>query len=80
MEQQEVGGGFIMWELQNLFSSLDTNIGRIIESRRIKLSGHVARMGEKRSAIEDLVGKPEGRKPLGREYRWEIIIQIDRQL
>jgi hypothetical protein len=55
-----------MCEPQNLLSSLDTSISRILESTRMKLSGHVARVGEKRSAIEVLVGKPEGRKPLGR--------------
>jgi hypothetical protein len=39
---------------------------RIIKSRRLRWAGHVARMGEKRNVYRLLVGKPEGRRPLGR--------------
>jgi hypothetical protein len=40
----------------------------------MKLAGYVARMGEKRNAYRILVGKPEGKRPLGRpERRWEDI-------
>jgi hypothetical protein len=42
---------------------------RIISSRRIRLSKHVARMGEKRIADRVSVGKPEGKGPLGRARR-----------
>ena len=43
-------------------------------------SGHVARMGEKRGAYRVLMGKPEGRRPLGRpRCRWEVNIKIDLQ-
>jgi len=37
-----------------------------MKSRRIRLAGHVARMGEKRGVYRILVGKPEGKRPLGR--------------
>jgi hypothetical protein len=48
----------------NLYSS--PSIITIIKSRRMKWSGHVARMGEKRNVYRLLVGKPEGKRPLGR--------------
>jgi hypothetical protein len=52
-----------------LYSS--PSIIRIIKSRRIRWEGHVAWMGEKRNACRLLVGKPEGRRPLGRpRHRW----------
>jgi hypothetical protein len=41
----------------------------IIKSRRMSWAGHVARMGEKRKAYRLLVGKPEGKRPLGRPRR-----------
>jgi hypothetical protein len=50
-------------ELHNLYSS--PNIIRVIKSRRMRWAGHVARMGEKRNAYRILVGKPEGKRPLG---------------
>jgi hypothetical protein len=53
-------------ELRDLYSS--PNIIRIIKSRRMWLAGHVGRMGEKRNAYRLLVGKPEGKRPLGRPY------------
>jgi hypothetical protein len=42
---------------------------RIIKSRRMRWAGHVARMGEKRNVYRLLVGKPEGKRPLGRPRR-----------
>jgi hypothetical protein len=54
-------------ELHNLYSS--PSIIRIIMSRRMRWAGHVARMGEKRSVYRLLVGKPEGKRPLGRPIR-----------
>jgi hypothetical protein len=41
----------------------------MIKSRRMGRTGHVARMGERRNAYRKLVGKPEGRRPLGRPRR-----------
>ena len=51
-------------ELNDLYSS--PNIVRVIKSRRMRWAGHVARMGEERGAYRVLVGKPEGKRPLGR--------------
>jgi hypothetical protein len=51
-------------ELHNLYSS--PNIIRMIKSRRMRWAWHVARMGENRNAYSILVGKPEGKRPLGR--------------
>jgi hypothetical protein len=63
-------------ELHNLYSS--SSIIRIIKSRRMRWVGHVARMREKRHAYRLLVGKPEGKRPLGRpRYRWIDNIKID---
>jgi hypothetical protein len=47
-------------ELRDLYSS--QSIIRIIKSRRMRLAGHVARMGEKRNVYRLLVGKPEGKR------------------
>jgi hypothetical protein len=56
-------------ELHNLYSS--PNIIRMIKSRRMKWSGHVSRMGEKRNAYRIWVGKPERKRPLRRPgHRW----------
>ena len=54
-------------ELYALYSS-PNNI-RVIRSRRLRLAGHVARMGERRGAYRVLVGKPVGRRTLGRPMR-----------
>jgi hypothetical protein len=50
-------------ELYALYSS--PNITRVIKFRKLRWRGHVARMGERRGAYKVLVGKPEGRRPLG---------------
>jgi hypothetical protein len=51
---------------------------RMIKSRRMILSGHVARMGETRNAYRIMVGKPEGKRPLGRpRRRWVGNIKMD---
>jgi hypothetical protein len=54
-------------ELHNLYAS--PSIIRIIKLRRMRWAGHVARRGEKRNVYELLVGKPEGKRPLGRLRR-----------
>jgi hypothetical protein len=60
-------------ELHDLYSS--PSIIRIIKSRRMRWAGHVARMGEKRNTYRLLVGKTEGKRPLGRpRCRWVVIL------
>ena len=57
-------------EFNDLYCS--PNIVRVIKSRRIRWAGHVARMGERRGLYRVLVGKPEGKRPLGRpRRRWK---------
>jgi hypothetical protein len=52
------------------------NIIRAIKSRRLRLTGHVACMGERKCACRVLLGKPEGRRPLERpRHRWEDTIK-----
>jgi hypothetical protein len=63
-------------ELQILYSSL--NIIRQIKSRRMRWAGHVARLGEERNVYRVLMGKPEGKRPLGRpRCIWEDGIRMD---
>jgi hypothetical protein len=50
--------------LHNLYPS--PNIIKMTKSRNIRLAGHVARMGMKRNAYRILVGKPEGKRQIGR--------------
>jgi len=50
-------------ELRDLYSL--PNIVRVVKSRRMRLEGHVAGMGEGRGVHRVLVGKPEGKRPLG---------------
>jgi hypothetical protein len=59
-----------------LYSSSD--IIREIKSRRRRWAGHVVRMGEGRNVYRVLVGKPEGKRPLGRpRRRWEDGMKMD---
>jgi hypothetical protein len=63
-------------ELNDLYSS--PNIIRVIKSRRMRWAGRVTLMGEGRGAYRILVGRPEGRRPMGRpRRRWEDNIKID---
>ena len=53
---------------------------RVVKSRQMRRAGHVARMGEDRGVHRVLVGKPEGKSPLGRpRRRWEDNIKMDLQ-
>jgi hypothetical protein len=62
-------------ELHSLYSS--PNIVRVIKSRKMRWAGHVAHMGEGRSVYRVLVGRPEGKRPLGRpRRRWEDNIKM----
>jgi hypothetical protein len=56
------------------------NIVRMVKSRRMRWAGHVARMGEDRGVHRILVGKSEGKRPLGRQrHRWEDNIKMELQ-
>jgi hypothetical protein len=62
-------------ELRDLYSS--PSIIRIIRSRSMRWAGHVAEKGEKRNAYRLLVGKPEGKRPVGRPKRRWVDIKMD---
>jgi hypothetical protein len=63
-------------ELHIFYSS--QNIIRQIKSRRMRWAGRVACMGEERKVYKVLVGKPEGKIPLGRpKCRWEDVTRMD---
>jgi hypothetical protein len=63
-------------ELHDLYSS--PSIIRIMKARGMRWTGHVALMGEKKNAYRLLLGKPDGRKPLGRpRRRWLDNIRMD---
>jgi hypothetical protein len=63
-------------ELHGLYSS--PSIVRVIKARRMRWAVHVADMGEVRCAYNILVGRPEGRRPLGRpRRRWEDNIKMN---
>jgi hypothetical protein len=63
-------------ELHSLYSS--PNIVKVIKSRRMRSAGHVACIGEGRSVYKVLVGRPEGKRPLGIPgRRWEDNIKMD---
>jgi hypothetical protein len=78
-KRDEVTGGWRELhneELHGMYSS--PSIVRVIKARRMRWAGHVERMGEMRGAYDILVGRPEGRRPLGRpRRRWEDNIKID---
>jgi len=74
------------WELRKLHNDVlndlycSPNIVRVMKSRRMRWAGHVAGMGERRGVYRVLVGKPEGKRPLGRAgRRWEDNIKMDLQ-
>jgi hypothetical protein len=78
-KRDEVTGGWRKLhneDLHSLYSS--PSIIRMIKSRRMRWAGHIARMVEKRNAYRILVGKPEGKRPLGRPRRkWVNNIKLD---
>ena len=77
--RDEVTGGWRRLhneELNDLYSS--PNIVRVIKWRRVRWAELVARMGEERGVYRVLVGKSDGRKPLGRpRRRWVCSIGMD---
>jgi hypothetical protein len=82
-------GGCIMLKVKIVFKEIKNkreavadvpNIVRVVKSRRMRWAGHVARMGEGRGVHRVLVGKPEGKRSLGRpRCRWEDNIKMDLQ-
>jgi hypothetical protein len=69
-KREEVAGGWRRLhneELHYLYSS--SHITRVIKSRRMRLVGHVARMMAVRNVFNILIGKREGKRPLGRPRR-----------
>jgi len=65
-------------ELNDLYSL--PNTVRVVKSRRMRWAGHVTRMGQDRGVQRVLVGKPEGKRPLGRpRLRWEDNIKMELQ-
>ena len=65
-------------ELKDLYSL--PNIVRVVKPRRMRWAGHVVRMGDRRGVHRVLVGKPEGKRPLGRtRHRCEDNIKMDLQ-
>jgi hypothetical protein len=63
-------------ELHSPYSS--PNIIRMVKSRRMRWAGHVARMEEGSGVYRVLVGRPEGKRPLGRpKRRWQDNIKMD---
>ena len=81
MHRDEVTGEWrkLRNEELNVLYSLP-NIVRVVKSRRMRWAGHVARMGVDRGVHRVLVGKPEGKRPLGRQRRrWDDNIKMDLQ-
>ena len=80
-KRDEVTGEWIKLhneELRDLYSL--HNIVRVVKSKRMRWAGHVARMDEGRCVHRVLVGKPDGKRPLGRpRRRWEDNIKMDLQ-
>jgi hypothetical protein len=78
-KRDEVTGGWRKLhneELHGLYSL--PSIVRVIKARRMRWARHVARMGDVRGAYNILIGRPEGRRPLGRpRCRWEDNIKMD---
>jgi hypothetical protein len=76
MEEDGLWRKFHNDELHSLYSS--SSIVRVIKSRRMRWAGHEARVGERRGVYRVLVGRLEGKRPLGRpRRRWEDNIKMD---
>jgi len=62
-------------EVYDLYSS--SNFIRMFKLRRMRWTGHVARMGERGGVHRILVGKPEEKRPFGRpRHRWDVTIKV----
>jgi hypothetical protein len=80
-ERVEVTGEWRRLQNDDLYALYSSpNIIRVIKSRRLRWTGHVVRMRKKKGPYRALVGKSEGRRPLGRpRRRWEDNIKMDLQ-
>jgi hypothetical protein len=79
LKRDEVMGGWRKLHNEELHNMYDLpSIIRMIKSRRMRWEWHIACMGEKWNVYMILVGKPEGKRPLGRpRHRWEDNIRMD---
>jgi hypothetical protein len=78
-KRDEVTGEWRRIHNGEVYDLTSPNIVRVIKSRKVRWAGHVARMGRRRDVYRVLVGKPEGKRPLGRSRRrWENI-KMNRQ-
>jgi hypothetical protein len=78
-KRDEVRGGWRNLHNEEFHNSYASqSIIRMMKTRRMRWAGHVARMSAMRNAYRILVGKPEGRRPLGRpRHRWVDNIKMD---
>ena len=78
-KRNEVRGSWRRLHIKQLYALYSSpNIIRVVKSRRLRRVGHVARMGERRRAYRVLMGKPEGRRTLGRPRRsWKDNIKVN---
>jgi hypothetical protein len=77
-KRDEVTGEWRKLQNEELHILYSPNIIRQTKSRKMRWTGHVARMGEERNLYRALMGKPEGKRPLGRpRCRWEDVIRMD---
>jgi hypothetical protein len=80
LKRDEVKGEWRKLHEEELNDLYLPNTVRVIKSRRMRWTGHVARMGERRGVYRVLVGKPEGKRPLRRpRHRWKDSIRMDLQ-
>ena len=79
LKREEVTGEWRRQHTEELYDLYPSpNIIRLIKSRKMRWAGHVARTGERRSVYRVFLGKPEGKRPLGRpKRRWEDDIKMD---
>jgi len=78
-ERDEVTGEWRKVHNKELYDLYCTpNVIRVIKLRRMRWTGHLARMEERRGVYGALMGKTEGKRPLGRsKLRWEVNIKMD---
>jgi hypothetical protein len=76
-KKDEVTGNWRRLHKKELYAVCSPDIFPVITSRIMRWAGNIARMGARRGAYKVLVGRPEGRRPLGRSRRtWEDNIKM----